>query len=310
MRFRNKIILRALEATPGTLETLADADAARTRNAAIQMYLGDKVSENLDRDGLGNDEEVNVNPHTGFSYEIPLAGSGATATAPAWGIDLQGCAMAETDDTIANDEWYYTPVDEDFSALSLRFRRAEVMQNSAGCRGNWRMRFASGDIPLLIVENMLGDYRRAVAATGTPDHSAFLAAIPVTKVNTPVITVDGVQYAVSSYELNGGVQIERVNEVGREETVVAGRRPTGSILVKPTGGAAAIALIAKCETHLGGTPVPILSTHGATAGLTIKTDVAEAAIIDIAEQEVHGEVYYAIAFNILPTSHELKIIHA
>ena len=308
-RDRSRALYAKIEVVSGVAEALVAADAVKTTDLAIAIYAGSKVSQAYDRDGLGNDRQINVSPHSVINnFKVPMIGSGATATKPAWGQLLRACAMAETDDTVTNSEWYYTPVDKDFETITAGFRRDQVQQILAGVRGNWGIDLSAGALPWLTFSAFTGSYSRPVAtALAAPDNTAFKDAVPVTKANTPVITIGGAQYPVNSFTLDGGVTVERLNIIGREETLISDRKPSGSIVVSPALGADIIALKAMVESHAGQADQVIAVEHGSGVGSTVKIDLAAVAFSDISETPIAGEVFYTIPFDVLPVGDEIKI---
>lgn len=308
-REKSRALYAKIEGTSGVAEALVATDAVKTTDLDLTIYAGNRVSQSYDRAGLGNDRQINVNPHAIINgFKVPLIGSGATATKPAWGQLLRACAMAETDDTATNDEWYYTPVDENFESITAGFRRDQVQQVLAGVRGNWGVDLTAGALPWFTFSGFMGSYNRAVAtALAVPNNAAFKDAVPVTKANTPVITIGGTQYPVNSFTLDGGVVTERLNIVDREETLITARTPTGSIVVSPSLGAEIIALKALVESHAGQSDQVIAVEHGSGVGSTVKIDLAGVSFSDISETPIAGEVFYTIPFDVLPVGDEIKI---
>lgn len=311
-RNRNRILYAALESTYGTAATLTSADAVKTQGLEIIRYAGNRVSQEYNRDGLGNDREVNVNPHAGFSaFRVPLIGSGDTDVAPAWGALLRACAMAETDDTTANDAWYYTPVDTGFESLTCAVTEEFIQQQSTGVRGNWGISLNSGELPWLTFSNFLGSYARpTVRSLTSPDNSAYKDAIPVTFANTTQLTLNGVQHPVSGFTFDGGVTVTRVSMPGKEESVIEDRRPTGTIIVGPKDAASTIALMTLLETHAGSTDVPIAITHGSGAGSKVTFSIVAAALGEPSEQVVNGETFFSLPLMVLPSGEEYRLTQA
>lgn len=103
-RARNKKLYVAIQALLNTPATVLAANAVKTSGLDFQNYAGDRVSQEYDRAGLGNDRDINVNPYAAISaFRVPFIGSGDWATAPAWGVLLRACAAAQTDATTAVD---------------------------------------------------------------------------------------------------------------------------------------------------------------------------------------------------------------
>ncbi|MCK9469042.1 MAG: hypothetical protein M0Q49_06450 [Porticoccaceae bacterium] len=311
-RNRNRILYAALEDTYGVAEVLTSADAVKTQGLELLRYAGNRVSQDYNRAGLGNDREINVNPHAGFSaFRVPLIGSGNTETAPAWGRLLRACAMAETDDTAAKDEWYYTPVDGNYESLTCIGVEEFIQQQTTGVRGNWGLSLNSGELPWITFSNFLGSYARPVAkALNNPDNTAFKDAVPVTFANTTEIKLNGVQHAVSGFTFDGGITVVRDSMAGREESTVDDRRPTGTIIVGPKDAPATIALMALLETHAGATDAPITITHGAGAGNIIKFSVVAASFGEPSEQVVNGETFFSLPFSPQPVGEEYRLTQA
>ena len=308
-RDRSRALYVKVEGTPNVAEALVATDAVKTTDLALTIYAGNKVSQAYDRDGLGNDRQINVNPHAIINnFKVPMIGSGVTATKPAWGQLLRACAMAETDDTVGISEWYYTPVDKDFETITAGFRRDQVQQILAGVRGNWGIELNAGALPWLTFSAFTGSYSRPIAtALATPDNTAFKDAVPVTKANTPTLTISGDQHPINGFTLDGGVALERINIINREETLITDRKPSGSIIVSPTSGADIIALFAAVESHAGQADEVIAVEHGSGVGSTVKIDLAAVAFSDISETVIAGEVFYSIPFDVLPVGDEIKI---
>jgi len=301
MRARNKKLYAAVEAVMGVAETITNADAVRTSGLEILRYAGERVDQAYDRAGLGNDRQINANPHAGLNtFRVPFAGSGSAATAPAWGDLLQACAVAETDDTAANDAWYYTPVDSGFKSCTVVVAEELIQQQMAGVRGNFSIEANPGTLPVFVFNNWLGSYARPVVLALTlPDDATYKDAIPVTYSNTTVLTLDGKQYPVSGFTFDAGVTVTRLNQPGRLETVVEDRRPEGTIIVSPSLAADIIALWAKLESHAGSTDVPIVLTHGSGAGNVLTLEITAASIGEVSDQVVAGETYFSLPFSVL-----------
>lgn len=299
---RNKKLFAAIEATYGSAETLTATDAVRTSGLTPVRYGGEKVEQTQDRAGLGNFRQINVNPQGGpGSFTVPYIGSGDVEVAPAWSALLQACAVAETDDTELNDEWYYTPVDNGFKSLTTIVTEEQIQQQSAGVRGNFGIEANPGQLPVFTFSNMIGSYARPVtlALTG-PDDSAYLNAIPVTYSNTATVTVGGTAHPISGFTFDAGVTVERRNDPNRQETIITDRRPSGTIIMSPTQTADIIAALAAVESHNGTTDQAIVFKHGSGAGSILTLDIFAAQFGDVSDQVVAGETYFNLPFSVMP----------
>jgi len=302
MRFRNKRLFAAAETTYNTAATITGASAVRTSGLEVQTYMGDRVSQEYDRAGLGNDRQINANPHAGISaFRVPFIGSGDVAEAPACGALLLSCACAEADDTTENDAWCYRPVDCGFKSVTCVVAEEGIQQQIAGVRGNFGIEANPNQLPVFTFSNFLGSYARPVAlALTTPDDSAYLDAIPVTFSNTTVLTVGGNAYPVSGFTFGAGVTVTRVNQPNRIETMVENRLPAGTVIVSPAQASDIIALFGTAESHAGATDVAMVLQHGSGAGKILKLEIFAASIGEITRTEVAGETYFSLPFNIVP----------
>ena len=373
-RARNKKLFVEIQSVLGTPATVENADAVKTSGLDIQNYAGDRVSQEYDRAGLGNDRQINVNEYAMVTtFRVPLIGSGDWETAPAWGKLLRACAAAQTDATAAVDtgtaesgtgttltdtdktwdadehiglivaitagtgsgqvrvitdndtdtltvspawavnpgadseytisvgEWRYTPVDKGFEMVTLVVAEEHIQQQMAGVRGSFGIEANPGALPVFTFSNWMGDYARPVAlALTSPDDTAYLDAVPVTYSNTAVLTIDDVQYAVGGFTFDGGVTVTRINQPGRQESIVENRAASGTIIVAPEDANGLIALLAKAENHSGSTDVAINLKHGSGIGSIIKLDIPVASLGEYSRQVIAGETYFSFPFTVLP----------
>lgn len=302
MRARNRKLFAAVENAYNTPAAVVASDAVRTSGLEIIRYGGERVSQDYNRAGLGNDRMINVNPHAGLSaFRVPFVGSGSTNTPPAWAALLQACAVAETDDTATNDAWYYTPVDTDFDSVTCIVAEELIQQQIVGVRGNFGIEANPGALPVFTFSNWLGSYARPVAlALDDPNDTAYKDAVPVTFSNTTTLTVGGVAYPVSGFTFDAGNTVTRLNQPNRLETVIEDRRPSGTIIVSPAEVADIIALFAGIESHESQTDTPIVLKHGSGAGSILRLDIYAANIGEMTDQVVAGETYFSLPFNVVP----------
>lgn len=96
-KFRIKTALAALEnaGTPGVDAIPTAANAVLLRNLDITPVY-DMVARNNVKGHLGADQELLAAKSFKLTAEVELAGSGTQGTAPAWGVLMMACAMAET----------------------------------------------------------------------------------------------------------------------------------------------------------------------------------------------------------------------
>jgi hypothetical protein len=93
---RKRVILFALEATYGTDATPVAADAILCRALDIQPLEGSQIGRDFIRPYFGTSGQIRVENFVTLSFETELAGSGAAATAPQWGLLMKACNFSET----------------------------------------------------------------------------------------------------------------------------------------------------------------------------------------------------------------------
>ncbi|MBL0142661.1 MAG: hypothetical protein IPP91_11310 [Betaproteobacteria bacterium] len=93
---RRALVMAKIESTYGTDPTPAGVDAVLLRNLRIKPMAAEFAPRDLIRSFFGNSENLPAAIHAEAEFEIEVAGSGAVATAPKWGMFMRACAMSET----------------------------------------------------------------------------------------------------------------------------------------------------------------------------------------------------------------------
>ena len=258
---RKRLILAKIESTYGTDSTPGSTAAILVRNLEITPLQADVVTRDLIRPYLGNFEQILANQRVEITFEVELAGSGATGTAPAWGPVMKSCAMAET--VVATTSVTYAPVSGSFSSCSIYFNNDGVRHKITGCRGSFSVSGEVGQIPVISF-TMMGIYN-------APDDSA-LPTPTYSNQATPVIFKQGNTTGFQVFSYSGCLQsfsMDLANEmVYRElvgctkEVLITNRAPNGTVVIEaPTIAAKDFFTIAN------GTATGNLTfQHGQTAG--------------------------------------------
>lgn len=309
MFFKQKLLFVAMEAVEGQPETIATADAVETRNLSINLYQGDRLTKDVDRLTFGAQESVNANPHTGFSFEVLLAGAGDAGVAPAWGRLLRICGFQEVVDATAGAEvTTYNLASGGYESGHLEMRRPipedttkHQQYLSNGVRGSWSLDLSAKQWPLLKFDNLLGSWvEPAEVAALVADTSAWKDPIPVTKDNTPVIKLGGVDMVMQAFSANSGNNIIRRNLPGEQCTLLTDRSVTGSITVKAPR-LTDRNYFADLQSHQGISTLPVEIQHGTQAGGIVKVIMPQVQLSDISETDLDGELAYQFNFSALPT---------
>lgn len=305
MKYKSKVLLAKTEATEDTFETLAGTDAVLTSNLDIQVYQGDRVSRNFDRDSLGASEEINVNPHNVISFDVELAGSGTLATAPAFGDLLECCGLGETVD--AGVDVQYAPISSGFSTVSASFLRLQddadqMWVKTTGIRGNLAIELGKSAFPMFKFSSLMGTYytpTQATAITGVT--SDYISPLAVTKDNTPTVTVDGTAACFTQFNMDLGNQVTRRDAPNCRSTILSDRNVTGSItIVAPD--LSTKNYFGDLESHDGVSTIPLIITHGTVEGNIVTISLPTVQLKDISEVDVDGDLGFQFSFVAVPTS--------
>lgn len=195
-KIKNTVITAALEATYGV-----DAAPTGADNALLisEMTITPLDAQNIARNNIkgffGLDEEL-VGPNSvRCSFTVELAGSGAAATPPAWGVLLLGCAMAESElTTPARVE--YTPVSDALKTLSIYYYDAGVLHKLLGAMGTVTLSAKVGERPSLKFD-FIGTDGGISAASTTGVYSAWKKPVAMKMGNVTDITL-GATYAAGA----------------------------------------------------------------------------------------------------------------
>lgn len=200
---RNQVILAKIESAYGT-----DAAPTGAANAilASKPKLSPLKTNNIDRDLVrpyfGGSEQLVGTRSVAAEFTVELAGSGTAGTAPAFGVLLRACALAET--IVAATRVDYTPITSSQESVTLYWYDDGVLHKLTGARGNAKLTLNSGERPELQL-TLEGLYSNPTAATpsGT-DFSAFRTPLAVTDANTGDVTLGGTVSPTGAPSIAGG----------------------------------------------------------------------------------------------------------
>lgn len=199
---KNTVIAAKAEDTPGV-----DAVPTGAANALLvsDMSITPLDAQNVQRRNVkgffGLDEELVGPACKRVSFTVELAGSGTAGLAPAWGVLMLGCAMAEaTLGSPARVE--YVPVTENLKTLTIYYYDAGVLHKLTNAMGNCSLSAKVGERPSLKFDFVGLDGGDSVANT-TGDYSAWKKPVVVKMGSATDITM-GAAYAAG--ELSGGTK--------------------------------------------------------------------------------------------------------
>lgn len=270
-KFRKKVILAKVETTYATDATpTGAANAILTKELAIQPMQGSTVNRDVDRPTLGRDLTYHVGPHTVVTFKVEMAGSGAAGTAPAWGVLLRGCAMAETID--AGVSVAYAPVSGTMDSLTLYYFQDGILHALLGARGTVKIMASPGELPYL--EFTFTGLRVAPSATAlpTPDFTAFQTPLAVNNANTPTFSLHSYAPNMQGFELDLANTVTYRNVVGEESVQIVDRDTNGSVTIE--------------EPALGDKDYHAIIAAHTTGALSLTHGTAAGHIVEIAAPAV------------------------
>lgn len=199
---RNTVILAKLEVTAGTDSVPIGADNALL---VSNMSITPLDAKNIDRANIrgffGANEQLVGTASVKCSFTVELSGSGAAATAPAWGALFLACAMAEGL-LVTPDRVEYTPISTALKTATIYYYDDGVLHKLLGAMGTCSLSAKIGETPSLKFEFTGLDGGITAAANAVPTLTAWKKPVAMTMANVTDITF-GATYALGA--LSGGV---------------------------------------------------------------------------------------------------------
>lgn len=308
MKFKSKALLAKLETTYGTDPSPLGTDAVQTKNLTINPYIGNSITRDLDRETLGGQEQINVNPHVEVTFEVELAGSGTAGTAPAYSSLLMACGFNET--VNAGTSVVYDLKSEDFKSVTLYYLQntSSGFQQQAitGCRGSVAINVDSAGLPVMQFR-FLGFYAKPTAVGSiTIDRSAYVDPV--------YVSVDNTSLTFGSYTANAmNFSVDIANEIAMRS--VTGDRYVSLTARAPAGTSTIDApelsekdFYALVESHDGVTKEAVKLTHGISAGNIVEIEAANTQFTSLQPADNAGELGYQLGMSYLPNAGNDEII--
>lgn len=295
-----KLMLAKKETTYGTdAVPTASANAILTSGLEMLRYEGDVSERDNDKDLIGNNEQINTNPHTNTSFGVELAASGAAGIAPAYGPLLLACGFDETV-TAATDVKYQLPAaNSDLKAADsvsiYDYREDGKVQKSLGVRGSVAIEMGKGGLPKLLFSNMLGSYAKPIAGAmpAVSSWALWKDPLPFTNANVPTLTIDSYSACVESMSIDFALEVARRNLPGCNSTLLTDYNPAGQIVIQAPD-ISTKDFWSKLESHSGTILIPIALQLGNTAGSIVMLDSSSVQLAKITEGDSSGLMTYTI----------------
>lgn len=298
MNYKNRVVWAKIESTYGVDPTPTSSDSIITTGAERDVYNGNTVSIEVDEPTLGGSELINTGPYVTVRFGVHLAGSGAAGTAPYWGVLMRACGYSET--VTASTNVVYDPVSSSFESITLYFNVDGERQVITGARGDFTLSMGRGQIPTINF-TFTGLYAKPTASAMTLDKTAYVTPLPITKTNTPTLSVQGYSAKAESFSFNQNNNVVYRNVIGGEDILLTDRNPNGSFLIQAPN-LASKDFFAAAESHNGITTGAFQLVHGTSAGNIVTLDSAKMQLTSISEQSSDDILMYSMNAQFLNSS--------
>lgn len=147
---REQALYAAVEATPGTAETLAGTDVLQVMNLQPNPVENIRLLERqIIRSSLNPEQAVYGGALFSFQFDVELKGSGSAGSAPRLGRLLRACGMDET--IVASTSVTYTPSSDmaNHDTVTIGYREGPNYRVVKGCRGNVTFNLTAGEYGVL-----------------------------------------------------------------------------------------------------------------------------------------------------------------
>ena len=217
-----------LEATEGTAESLAGADAFLASNIdfkpGIEMHPRENYSSSLSKFS-----QVPGARQAAIDFDVELKGSGTAGTAPALGKLLKACGFGET--VVAVTSVTYLPASSAISSMTLALYNDGVIYKLWGARGNVSLRLEKGKHGIFHFTFTGAEFSVTDGVMLTTGVS-YETTIPQPFLSA-TFTIDSYAALIGSLEYNMNNEVtlrEDVNVAsGHKSAVITDRRPTLSV---------------------------------------------------------------------------------
>jgi len=300
--WKKKAILIKPEVTVGVdAEPTGAANWFEARNVSFQPFDAQTADRNIIAPWMGNSEKLITSKYAKLSFELALVGPGTAGQAPKVAPVLLAAAMAET--LTADTSAAYNLVSEAIGSLTAYINVDGTLHKLTGCRCNVSVSLSAAGIPLLNVS--LESVFIAPASDAMPivDRSGWPIEQPVTAATTAGIVIDGTTLAYSTFDLDLGNQLKRIDLPGPQtEIAIVDRAPTGSVTVL----APALGVFDPFALATAGEVVDVVTTQDNRAGFKARLDV-KARVIGVDYERIEEMLAYKLTLEPTPVAGDDEI---
>lgn len=282
----NRVVLAGkAEATEGTAETLAGADANNLImepkfDADIPMYVRKFLNNSLSPHG-----QIATTRGSAIAFKLEVKGSGTAGTAPACGKYLKSCGMKET--VVASTSVTYTPESAlaNIPTMTIATYRDGLKKIMKGSRGNLKYTSKGGEPGMFELEFVGVDVDVTDVALPTP--SGVEATVPPPLLSA-AFSIASFQAFISQIQFDLATVLQRRGDINQASgwisTLLTDRDPKGSFDPEDE-------LVATHDFYgrwKNGTTGLFTWKHGSTAGNIVTFSIPKAQYTKIAEGERNG----------------------
>lgn len=279
---RKKVVYAALETVYGTLVAPTGSNAIQTKDLSISPLEAEALELGLDKPNFGSDLGTLVGKHVLVTFKVPLAGSGAAGTAPAWGVLMKGSGHEEA--VAAGVDVVYTPVDDDPDSLTLRVDFDKVRHTITGCRGSVKLTTDKRQYPWLEF-SFMGLFQAPVANTVplVPVFTPWQKPVPF-RATTVSCDLIGQTIGLHNMNIDFGQKVEFYDHSEEESIQITDRKANFSATFEETE-IGVHDFFADINTEVTGA---LEYVHGTVAGNIVTVTSPLTQITKVTRQDVQG----------------------
>jgi hypothetical protein len=294
---RKTLMALKVEATEGSPETLAGTNCYLIRNATLTPLAGNTVAREFVRETFGNYGTIQLDQHVELSFEIEFSPTGTAGSAPAYADALLCCGFEET--LTPATSAVYSPVSGDFDSCTIEVFLDGIKHVMAGCRGNVSLNLSRGALPTLNF-TFMGSYTAPSDTTPlTPDFTDFKVPLGPNSLNTPTVTLHGIDVCMESFNADMANQTVFRDLPGCDpKALLTNRQPAGTIVFEMTD-VDTYAWVEAARLH---TVDDLKIIHGTSAGSIITIDAPAVSFQPPSFQDSDGIMMCSMPIVFEPTS--------
>ena len=314
-KIRNTAILAKIETVYGTDPVPTGAANALLVSNPTCDYTYNNVDRNNIRSFLGASEQLAGTRYVTLSFDVEVSGSGTAGTAPAWGVLLRGCAMAETITAATRVE--YNPIAPTFESLTIYYYDDGVVHKATGCMGSVEMVMDEAGIPTFKFSFTGIDGGLVVQANPAQTLTAWKTPLVITNGNTGSVKLGstysagaltgGTDFSSRGLSLNLGNDVKFTSMLGPSAGVdIYDRQATGSLQLDLD----ATAEVAAYGAVAANTLTSIGLVHGSVAGAKVLVFAPAVQRINPKHTDYEGRILIGFDLRLTPLTgnDELRIV--